>query len=334
MKRSLLIISAILLLASCEFDFDVRNDSKPGLYVACVASSDTVSVRVDYASPLGVNANDMPKVHPTAIEVLQDGKALRQVQQRDGIYFFEADNAAGAEISVKLATDSFGSVSGRTKVPSADIAFEKFELEQVDMMGVKMNNFTLQLESQPKEGEYVGVFLTELTQKKEQEDYAEDNDKVKYLRPMMGASTNPQVELAQVDFRAPYMISTGIVERGDAQHFTIIPAQAFVKGIYTLTVMDMSALRPGKPDDKTDDAGSEDAAPVRYGLDVYSVSEEFYRYSLALYKSKSDFLAQMGLAPAQFAWSNMDRGYGFCGAVNRCFYLEFTREDILVLAAE
>lgn len=80
-------------------------------------------------------------------------------------------------------------------------------------------------------------------------------------------------------------------------------------------------------------AGSKDAA-VCYGLEVYSVSEEFYRYSLALYKSKRDFLAQMGLAPAQLAWSNMDSGFGFCGAVNRCFYLEFAREDILVLAAE
>lgn len=330
MKRALLIISAIMLLASCEFDFDVRNDSKPGLYVACVASRDTVSVRVDYASPLGVNANDIPKVHPTDMEVLQDGKALELVLERDGVYFFEADDAAGAEISVKLATESFGSVSGRTKVPSADITFEKFELEQIDMMGVKMNNFTLQLENQPQEGEYVGIFLTEQTHKEDQEQ--DQDDMVRYLRPMMGTSTNPQVELAQVDFRAPYMISTGIVERGDAQHFTIIPAQAFVKGRYTLTVMDMSALRPGRPDDKDDDSGSTEAAPVRYGLDVYSVSEEFYRYSLALYKSKSDFLAQMGLAPAQFAWSNMDRGYGFCGAVNRCFYLEFPQD--LVLAAE
>ena len=327
MKRALLIISAILLLVSCEFDFDVRNDSKPGLYVACVASSDTVSVRVDYASPLGVNANDIPKVHPTGIEVLQDGKALEQVLERDGVYFFEAADAAGAEISVKLATESFGSVSGRTKVPSADISFDTLELVQSDMMGVKMSVFTLQLESQPQEGEYVGVFLTELTRKEERE------DKVKYLRPMMGTSTNPQVELAQVDFRAPYMISTGIVERGDAQHFTIIPAQAFVKGRYSLTLMDMGGMRPDRTENKADEAGSKDAA-VCYGLEVYSVSEEFYRYSLALYKSKRDFLAQMGLAPAQFAWSNMDSGFGFCGAVNRCFYLEFAREDILVLAAE
>lgn len=332
MKRALLIISAILLLASCEFDFDVRNDSKPSLYVACVASCDTVSVRVDYASPLGVNANDIPKVHPTDMEVLQDGKALEQVLERDGVYFFEADDAAGAQISVKLTAESFGRVSGRTKVPSADMAFEKFELEQIDMMGVRMNNFTLQLENQPQEGEYVGVFLTELTQ--EQEDDAEDNDKVKYLRPMIGASTNPQVELAQVDFRAPYMISTGIVERGDAQHFTIIPARAFVKGRYSLTVMDMSGMMPDRSEDKADDAGSKDVLSVRYGLEVYSVSEDFYRYSLALYKSKRDFLAQMGLAPAQFAWSNMDSGFGFCGAVNRCFCLEFAREDILILAAE
>ena len=53
----------------------------------------------------------------------------------------------------------------------------------------------------------------------------------------------------------------------------------------------------------------------RYKLLVSKVSEEFYLYSMSLYKSSGDILATLGLAPPQFAWSNIEGGLGFCGAL-------------------
>lgn len=60
-----------------------------------------------------------------------------------------------------------------------------------------------------------------------------------------------------------------------------------------------------------------------------SVSEEFYRYSLAQYRSRTDFLALMGLAPAQFAWSNVNGGFGFCGAVSNKSTIELPLSVLL-----
>ena len=46
------------------------------------------------------------------------------------------------------------------------------------------------------------------------------------------------------------------------------------------------------------------------------LSPEFYFFAKALYQSNFDFLANMGLVPANFTWSNVEGGMGFVGAIS------------------
>ncbi len=55
---------------------------------------------------------------------------------------------------------------------------------------------------------------------------------------------------------------------------------------------------------------------TRYYFVLFRLSPEFYYYARALYQSNFDFLANMGLVPANFTWSNVEGGLGFVGAVS------------------
>ena len=55
-----------------------------------------------------------------------------------------------------------------------------------------------------------------------------------------------------------------------------------------------------------------------YTLLVYTLSEEAYGYLNAKYNADNNFLSMLGLAPANFAYSNVSGGYGVLGA----YYLE------------
>ena len=62
MKRFIYIFIALVTLAGCKFGFEVENDADPGVYLSCIASPDSISYYLRYASPLGVNADDIPEV--------------------------------------------------------------------------------------------------------------------------------------------------------------------------------------------------------------------------------------------------------------------------------
>ena len=46
---------------------------------------------------------------------------------------------------------------------------------------------------------------------------------------------------------------------------------------------------------------------------VYTLSEELYGYLNAEYNKNNNVLSMLGLAPSNFAYSNVDGGYGVLG---------------------
>lgn len=57
---------------------------------------------------------------------------------------------------------------------------------------------------------------------------------------------------------------------------------------------------------------------VTYRVHLYRLSNGFYRYNKAVYMAGANILAQAGLAPANFSYSNVEGGFGVCAALTEC----------------
>ena len=324
MKRFIYIFIALVTLAGCKFGFEVENDADPGVYLSCIASPDSISYYLRYASPLGVNAGDIPEVKVKNSSISISGRSLDQnpLIVEDGIRVYPVSGMLGTgdEVRVVVRTETLGDLDARTAIP-AQIGLENVSMTRTDMMGIIMDDFTFRLDRQPEEGEYVGLFMSRTVSPEEMawgwEEYPADSlsgPMIDYLSPATTVATNADVELCQVDFCWPRYIRTWSMGFGLEEPFTIIPAAAFRNQEVSLMVTSFSAIYGGYPGSE-EEAEAEPFDPM-YTFTAMSVSEEFYRYSLAQYRSRTDFLALMGLAPAQFAWSNVNGGFGFCGAVS------------------
>ncbi len=55
----------------------------------------------------------------------------------------------------------------------------------------------------------------------------------------------------------------------------------------------------------------------KYKLVLLHLSDEAYGYFNAMYNKENNFLGKLGLAPANYAYTNIVNGYGVFGAVDR-----------------
>lgn len=321
LMKKLALISLLLLAfaaVSCKFEFDVRNDADPGIYMSCISNADSAHIYVSYASRLGVNAADIPKLAIEDAELTVAGrKYALEVEGENLLARYPAAMHEGERVGIRLSCNGLGSVEASTVLPAE---FRAAGLtEKVDGIGgMKIFSYELSLDRQPEDGEYVAVSMIRMVLNKEEGKEPETG--WIHLNPMVNTGTDPTLEIAQLDFDiSTFKIvekirRSGSYSQKDSLSMTIVPARAFKEGKCNLTVMDVSGMMPPRPGDAPA-AEKPVQETLRYILNVFGVSEDFYRYSLAHYKSKTDFLAQMGLAPAQFAWSNVRGGFGFCGAI-------------------
>lgn len=339
MKRFITYIIALTVLAGCEFTFPVNSKGGSGIYLQCICTPDSTMMTAAYAAPAGGNAKDIPDLEPTRMEMSIGGQAV--LIDGETVY---CKAGAGDRIEVRIDAKGMEGIMAYTTMPSVP-QLKDITLGNDLMMGVKIKTFEFALDHQPSDGEYFAfmIFKSEMVEhEREEDDELEGTvmvEEVSVLKPVIAASTDPEVELAQVAF------FDSMIKNESDSSLTVVPAKAFKDGKLTLTTMDFSAVMPERDENgniigppsfpDTDTGTGEGTTPelepdlARYRFIVYSVSESFYRYSLARYKSRSDFLAMMGLAPANFAWSNVKGGFGVCAAINGIQTDWYTDDTIL-----
>lgn len=304
-------IGALMLLSSCEFEFDVRSHAKPGLYVQCMADegSGQVFVKMQYAAPAQGNTNDIPALDIRSMKMTHRGKAL-DVIDRDSVFVASCPGGISSGDEIVLSVDAAGlpGVDASCTVPGG-IALKGMTHGVDTLMNVPMHTLTLEFDRQMAGDEYLAVLLQRTTY------FEGDSTRVDYLTPMVNFGSNMEIETAQIGFVSPFMKES----RGVETRITVIPAAAAKGTDLILTSADFASVMPPMMTPGWMPGMPLPQAPVvvrrEYHAEVWAVSESFYRYALASYKSKSDFMAMMGLAPANFAWSNIQGGFGVCAAM-------------------
>ncbi len=303
--RFLTLSVCLLCAVACEFEFDVRSHAKPGLYIQAVAdvSQDRLLFRLEYAAPAQGNTNDIPSLEISRFMVTLDGTPVEVSQDSTGYYSAAlSENALhpGSSLEVEVRAEGLPEVSSSCLVPS-NVAIDSLGHARDTVMMLPIDIFTVALERQPEAGEYVAVRLVR--------ESWQDGELVgeEVLSPMLGTGTDVETEIAQVSLTNAWIAENSARD----EIVTVAPASAFHDGTMVLPFMDFAFVFPG------DGVSDEEEEPVVYvyKAQAASVSESFYRYALACYKSNTDFMAMMGMAPANFAWSNVEGGFGVCAAV-------------------
>ena len=337
MKRFLHIAALLLLVVSCEIPFDLDQAGEPKIYVQAIVKGAHVHI-----VPLVANSVTGAPVAdaPMEIRVELNGASL-PVHPEDSISYAASSRLLreGDEISVTVRSGSLAPVTGSTHFPPA-LVVEDFSWERVQVDTIDAVQVAIKLDHEPGEGEYYGIRIL-------QQDYMIFPSVVqkafyRYITPgyVLTADEIGGFDLedfVQVNYDDHYLGGR------DYQPLTLVTRKQFDGDTYRfyLNSFDASILngiREGMPGGNTGVAGggiiSGDIHPSEGGtgtegfpdapigcrtifhITLYRLSPEFYFFAKALYQSNFDFLANMGLIPANFTWSNVEGGMGFVGAIS------------------
>ena len=313
MRKYLYTIALLLAAASCEIPFDLDSTGEARIYVQGIVNNGEVFVTTQLAQPVnGTVQADVP---------------MQVEQSWDGDVFRLRVRASGVETA-----------SGETTLPPPvvlhDLSWQRVQVDTIDATEIRLT-----LDHAPGEGEYYGIQIL----REDEITFADGSSKVllSYGTPgyILTAAESGSFDLedfVQVNFDGRYLGGP------DFQPITLVTRKQFEGATYRfyLNSFDASILdgiRDSMPGGETGMAGGgiisgqigpgaggqgwdPSQVPVRiatrYTLDFHRLSPEFYFYAKALFQSNFDFLANMGLIPANFTWSNVEGGLGFVGALN------------------
>ena len=334
MKKFLHILGLVALLSSCEIPFDLEEGGEPKIYMQSQVGAWGVYVMPQVVQPLGGKSVDVSSLD---VEVWLDDEQVPV--QRYGDYYEGSYGRLceeGRRVSVVVRGEGLETARGETRVVHSpkvvDYSWTRVQVDTIDATQVSIT-----LDHAPAEGEYYGIQIL-------QSDTIEYMDGSKqgyytYLTPgyILMAAESVGFDLAdfvQVNFDGFFLGGA------DYKPLTLLTDKHFDGATYRfyLNSFDtsiLSGIRDNLPEGDTGIAGGgivsgqvggeggggevdPSKIPVkietRYDFYFHRLSPEFYFYARALYQSNFDFLANMGLIPANFTWSNVSGGMGYVGA--------------------
>lgn len=307
----------LLALNSCEYEFDVKSKAKPGIYAQCIVNSGngTIQLKLDYASPAQGNTTEIPKLQNVTVNLRADGvtnfafageidHSIHGMHEGQLTFFNGKSMPAGSEIELSVKAEGLTSITSSCIAP-ADVQIDSIGHQIDSIMNMQIDIFNVFLAEQPVEGQYIAFKL-------EKRSWTDDKTfKNEIYTPMMGNATDTEIEIARIS-----LIDNQLIDETDVYGdvVTVMPAAAIKNKQFNFTLLDFDAMWPDDPDDEEEKV---EYVKIDYKISAFGVDENFYRYSLANYRSRSDFMAMMGLAPANFAWSNIKGGFGVCGAMSK-----------------
>ena len=348
MKRFLPVIGLLAILSSCEIPFDLDQEGVPRIYVQCVADNGQVSISPYLANPVSGQAQEGASLRVS----LQVNGAAVALQKSDGPrYSADCSFLEGDELSLRVEADGQEPVTGVTRVPRrpviTDYSWQRIQVDTIDATEI-----CLTLDSVPGEGDYFGIQILRCDKLLYMS--GERDTLLTYVTPgyILTAAESGSFDLEdfmQLNYDGRFLGGPTL------RPMTLLTSKQFEGPVYRfyLNSFDtsiLSGIRDNMPDGETGMAGggivSGEVGPgggvqpidpnkipvsleTAYTFTFYSLSAAFYFYAKALFQSNFDFLANMGLIPANFCWTNLSGGMGFVGAVSSTSWgpVEFQQEN-------
>ena len=334
MRKFLNMLALLLLAVSCEIPFDLDQAGEARIYVQAIVKRGHVHIVPMVAQ--AVNGEPVP-VSSIQVQAELNGVPL-QVEKGDSIWYSASYPLLeeGDEVAVTVRAGALAPATGRTRFPPPlsveDFSWERVQVDTIDAVAV-----SVRLDHEPGEREFFGILI-------HRHDHLllPDGSYLSFYNYITPGYILTADEMARFDLEDFMQVNydNRFLGGRDYQPLTFVTQKQFEGDTYRfyLNSFDASILgriRNGMPGENTGAAGggivSGEVGPPGGGgqtpvvpiarrtffyITICRLSESFYNYAKALYQSNFDFLANMGLIPANFTWSNVEGGMGFVGAIS------------------
>ncbi len=336
-----MLAAAALGLSSCEYEFDNGSLTKEtSIYIeGRPSSSDTNIIRIVKTLPYNVaeNVEDSASLNVTKVselELLKDGAEQKVYYAEEavgsvpkGSYYTVGGYRPGEKLSLKVKMDGEKRASAETVIPQdvnweykiTEVAPEDVEESEnpfVVRPDTRLFHISFSFDNTPGQDDFYGINL-EVTS--EIVYYNEDGSVNTSYGTFYSYAANPPIENGDD-------IEDIMAGEGDSHVFEH-------DGIY---LFDDSSLKEGRntisydqriwspywgpyyyEKAKTKGDGDDDwtlpakmHTVLKYKVTVYSLTRELFRYYASQYNARYNPLAELGLCPPSFAYSNIRNGIG------------------------
>lgn len=281
MKRYFVFIVMLVLCVSCEYQFDVESsDEAPKLFVESIAGFDgEISyMKVLKTTPIGSTKQNGEEYQLQWKSLFYDDKEVPMYKEEgQPFYYYQDIDDKTSAISLKMKAEGMKDIFAYTMVPPKPDVSVNYEILS-DRILWKLNI---------SGASYYAVALyrkmegDDGTLEGRWEEVSLDND-IEGMSLLEMLSTS----LKTIEWRT-YFSSYSLI-------------------LFRAEEMENGALFIAS-----------DKMEGEYKLKVYSLSDSAYGYLNAIYNQTNNYLGMLGLSPPNFAYSNIEGGYGVFGAVRK-----------------
>jgi len=306
MKKIIYIILATVLVCGCEMEFEVEVPTSSKLYLQCIpGASDTTIIQLYRTVPVGTVYKGSEFLDYADIDFRINGatKSVKLAEEKTGsvmkgCWFITEHINPDDVINIRAMADGAEEICATTVIPS------KFPTYSFNYTG---RDITVNFKDDEDTEDYYGLIVyCECTTESEHIHTVE----TKGLTPsdeaegLWGASLS--TNYLDVPFCGwAYGYSQNVVrvwgdEKSNGKDMKL-----------SLNIGSVYFSRPGYRDENGKWHADETYTQTfRYKLRLYRFSKEFYYYAVALDNIENNQFSWLGLAPASFAFSNVENGVG------------------------
>lgn len=335
MKKFPYIATLLLLAVSCEIPFDLDQDGEPRIYVQAIVKRGHVHIVPMVASPVNGEAVPLSSIQ---VQASLNGEPLK-VEKGDSIWYSASYPLLeeGDEVAVTVRSGSLAPATGSTRFP-LPMSVEDFSWKRVQVDTIDAVSVSVRLDHEPGEKEYYGIRIF-----RQDHLLLPGNTYMSFQNYLTPGYILTADEIARFDLEDLMQVNYDDRYLGgrDYQPLTFLNRKHFEGDTYhfylnSFDASILSRIRDNRPGGNSGTAGggsgSGDVVPpdgggeqtpvtpigrrTIFSIAICRLSPEFYFYAKALFQSNFDFLANMGLVPANFTWSNVEGGMGFVGAIH------------------
>lgn len=306
MKKFLYIILAAAVVCSCEVEFDVDAPTSYKLYLQCLpGASDTTIVQLYSTVPVGVvhkgseflDAADIDfRINGVTREVKYAGENTGSVMK--GCWYITDKISPKDAVEVRASAEGLAEIHAVTAIPP------RFPQYSFNYTG---NAVSVEFKDDADTEDYYGLIV-----------YCECT------------TESEHVHTVETQGLEPYDEAEGLWGARLSTSYLDVPFCGWAYGYFKTIVRvwddqkcngkEMSLSLPmgsayfSEPRYRDEDGSWHVDIPftqtIRYKLRLYRFSKEFYQYAVALDNIENNQLSSMGLAPASYAFTNVENGVG------------------------
>lgn len=302
-KRMLLALFSLCLLCACEETFEIDTKGRSKLFVQCYAGlEDTTFIHIKKAVPL--NSSETSGFKLNRAELRAGGVPVELSKDSETLYWSTSPIVSGSELVFEAEAQGLPKVLASSKVPEVLDFHTEARVEESSYTG-RVLRMKAVFDKPLPEGEYFGACVVAHTEVKS-DGGVEDNYEsiVPFSIGAIGGALSDMISSAMGG-------GTMDINIGDNKHISVLlfNSNDLTDGSICFN-SDCSIYGdyPGEGDGK--------AVVVEYRLNIYSFSKECYYYFQALNNQDRNFLAQLGLSPPNYSYSNVAGGYGVVAGLN------------------